>query len=115
MTVPVGLIRDHVAAAERMQRELLLICPDPNQEGFEHLRDEYRANIAARSMLAEAMDIIEISVHARQLQQQNEAADLAAGKKVNSAAIGISAGLRVGEEVAAKRLISRYVRSYYGE
>lgn len=113
MSVPVGLIRDHVAAAEQMQRELLLVCPDPNDYDFEQRQDEFRANVAARSMLAEAMDIIAVSSHARQLQQQGEQEAVAAGREVNTAALGISAGLRIGEEVAAKRLISRFVMTYY--
>lgn len=113
MSQPIGVIRDHVAAAERMLRELLLICPDPDQKGFEHREDEFRANVASRAMLGEAMELIEVSMHARTLRSQADSEAVAAGQEPDAVAQALSLGMRVGEETAARRFISRYVGTYY--
>jgi hypothetical protein len=99
---------DHVVSAERMIRELLLVCPDPNDPDFETegRREEFRINIAARAMLAEAMEIIEIASAARALQTERE------GGTLDPVAEGIMSGQRIGEEVAAKRTISRFVGTF---
>ena len=97
---------DHVVSAERMIRELLLVCPDPNGPDFEGQEEMFRLNIAARAVLAEAMEIIEISQTGRELQAQNDD-----GTK-NPTAEGIRAGMWIGEEVAAKRIISRFVGTF---
>lgn len=111
MSVPVFPIRDHVAAADKMISELLLICPDPNQADFEEREDEYRANVGARSMLMEAQDMIEIGILARQIKARSDA------EKQNPESPGssVSSALRVGEETAARRLISQFVMAYYRE
>jgi hypothetical protein len=105
ITIP---ITDHVAVGERICRELLLICPDPNAPDFEGRDIEMRLNSATRSMLSEAMEIIEISQRMRQLQ-----ADKDDGTK-NPVTEALRAGMNVGEETAAKRLISRFALAFNG-
>ena len=101
-------ITDHVAAAERMCRELLLICPDPNMPDFEGRDEELRMNSAIRATLHEAADIIDHQRRLRQIQQDNAKPD---DDPVSAA---LRDGMSVGEETAAKRLISRFALAFNG-
>lgn len=101
-------IMDHVAAAERMCRELLMICPDPNMPDFDGRDEELRLNSAIRSTLSEAADIIEHQMRLRQIHAENAKPD------DDAALAALRAGMSVGEETAAKRLISRFALAFNG-
>lgn len=89
-----------------MIRELLLVCPDPNAPDFEGREEEFRMNLATRAALTAALETIEAVVSLRQIQQRNDD-----GTK-NPTAEGILAGMYIGEEIAAKRIISRFIGTF---
>lgn len=100
-------IADHVAVADRMCRELLLVCPDPNLPDFEGRDEELRLNSAIRAVLHEASDIIE---HQRRLRQiQAEKSD-----DTDPVLVALKAGMSTGEETAAMRIISRFGLAFNG-
>lgn len=101
-------ITDHVAAADRMCKELLLVCPDPNSSDFEGRDEELRLNSAIRATLNEAADIIEHQKRLREIQAENAKPD------DDAALTALRSGMSVGEETAAKRLISRFALAFNG-
>jgi hypothetical protein len=107
VAVPIP-ITDHFAAGERMCRELLLACPDPNGPDFEGREDEMRLNSSIRAVLHEAMDMIEHCQRRRQIQIEKDD-----GTK-DPAFEALRAGMNVGEETAARRVISRFALAFNG-
>jgi hypothetical protein len=101
-------ITDHVAVADRMCRELLLVCPDPNLPDFEGRDEELRLNGAIRAVLREAADVIENQRLLRQIQ-----AEKSDGTE-NVTVTALRAGMSLGEEAAAMRLISRFGLAFNG-
>jgi hypothetical protein len=107
LNIPIP-ITDHVAVGDRICRELLMVCPDPNLPDYEGRDDERRLNVAIRSVLSEAMDLIEHSQRMRQIQVEKD--DL--GRNAELTALKL--GMNVGEETAAKRMISRFALAFNG-
>lgn len=103
-----GAITDHVAAAEKMVHELLLVCPDPQDPEFEDRQQEYQVNVAARAVLVEAMDQIAISMRKREMHSDTDD-----GTR-NTVVQAITRGICVGEEAVARRTISRFVMAFNG-
>ncbi len=101
-------IRDHVAVGERLCRELLLICPDPNLPDFDGREEELRINSATRAMIHEAMDIIEHQQRLREIHAEKDDGD------EDSGIAALRMGMSVGEETAARRLISRFALALNG-
>ncbi len=101
-------ISDHVAVADRMCRELLLVCPDPNSPDFEGRDEELRLNSAIRAVLHEAADIIEHQRRIREIQEEK------IDGSENPSFTALKVGMSVGEETAAKRIISRFGLAFNG-
>jgi hypothetical protein len=107
VSIPIP-INDHVAVGERICRELLLVCPDPNLPDFEGREDELRFNLAIRAIIGEAMEIIAHQQRVREIHAEKD------DGTTDSVVDALRAGLSVGEETAARRLISRFAMAFNG-
>jgi hypothetical protein len=107
VNVPIP-VADHVAVGDRICRELLLICPDPNAPDFYGREEELRLNTAIRSVISEAMDVIAHQQRLRQIQTEKND-----GTK-DPVVTALRTGMSVGEETAAKRIISRFALTFNG-
>lgn len=98
-------IRDHLAVAETLYRDLLMACPDPSLPSYDESQaDLYRLNVTLRAVLGKAMEVIEMEPIRQQVASSGERPLTLAG--------AMSEGLRTGEATAARGLISTMVSTF---
>ena len=99
------IVVDHAAAGHEMLRRLAVACPDPSTSSFEQMggRRGLQMNCALRSVLAEALGILEAGERAK---------EAARGEPVPERTYleGLRAGMVIGDKTGANRNISTIVR-----